>query len=284
MILKSWAKINLYLDVSKKRKDGYHNLRTIFERISLFDKIILKVTKNPKVIISSSSDSIPKGKDNIVYKAAMLLKKDFRIKKGADIVIEKNIPVGAGLGGGSSNAAYTLIGLNRLWGLGLTRKKILSYARCLGSDVAFFVYETPFAFAKGRGERIKPLYNLNKKLWHILVVPQLKVSTKEIYAEFDKLGHSRIKKAALTEKQLLKLVKVSTAGILHNNLERVTFKNYPIVERVKGDLNEHGLKNALMSGSGGAVFALTNSRKEGLRLAERLKRTARCKVFVVSTR
>ena len=148
----SSAKLNLYLEVLDKRPDGYHNLRTVFERISLSDTITLKEIGTPEIKIISDSKEIPCDRRNLAYKAAEILKEDLGIEKGLEIRIKKIIPVGAGLGGGSSNAASVLLGLNRLWRLGLSRRRLLGYAARLGSDVSFFIYDCPYALGTSRGK------------------------------------------------------------------------------------------------------------------------------------
>ena len=273
MIIYSPAKLNLYLEILGKRQDGYHNIRTIFERISLFDKITLDVNPSGVIIIKSASGDIPKDSNNIAYKAAKLLKDDFGIKDGVDIEIEKNIPVGAGLGGGSSNAASVLVGLNKIWKLGLNKKKLVEYAAKLGSDVAFFIYEYAFALGESRGEKITPL-NWKRKFWHILLVPKFSVSTRLIYQELDKSddwSKRAFKKTDRIEK------------ILFNRLEDITFKKYPEVKKAKDILREQGLDNVLMSGSGSSVFGIIKSRKEGLKSARFFRRLKGYRVFVAAT-
>ena len=284
MILYSPAKLNLYLDILNKRPDGYHNICTIFERIALFDKIILAPSKDGKIIIKSDSRDIPGDSRNIVYKAALLLKNDFNIPAGVDIEIKKTIPVGAGLGGGSSNAASVLLGLNEFWGLNLSRKNLLRYAEKLGSDTAFFLYNSPYALGTGRGERILPLSNFRRKLWHVLAVPDLKVSTRKIYRAFDNFkAKEKYSRPQLARRQLLRQAIDSLSGILFNRLEGVTFRRYPEVKKIKDGFKKHGLNKVLMSGSGSAVFGIVKSRKEGLRAAKFFKGFKGLRVFVIAT-
>lgn len=284
MVLYSPAKLNLYLDVLNKRPDGYHNIRTIFERISLFDKIIFRAAKGNRIRIRSDSKDMPSGRSNLVYKAARLLKKDFAILAGLDIEIKKRIPIGAGLGGASSNAAAALLGLNRLWRLNLNRRTLLDYAARLGSDVAFFLYDKSFALGSGRGERIRPIENLKKKFWHIVIVPNVKVLTKDIYQALDKPNDGQsVLRPGLTEDQLLRQVHIQPGAVSFNRLEETTFKKYPEVKKIKEHLENLRVKNVLMSGSGSAVFGIVNSRKEGLRLARFFRRSKNLKIFVVKT-
>ena len=174
------AKLNLVLDVLGKRPDGFHELRTIFERISLADQITLTRNKSGKIHIRCAHPHVPKGPGNLVFKAAEMLSRDFSVSEGLDIDIIKNIPVAAGLAGGSSNAAAVLSGLNRLWQLGLKMPELAGYASRLGSDVAFFLYDTSYGLGTGRGELIKPL-DIRTKLWHVLVTPRVKIYTKDVF-------------------------------------------------------------------------------------------------------
>ncbi|MCX5710525.1 MAG: 4-(cytidine 5'-diphospho)-2-C-methyl-D-erythritol kinase [Candidatus Omnitrophica bacterium] len=190
MILKSYAKLNLFLQVFKRqRKDSYHNLITLFERIDLFDSITLKKRADSKIRVICSDRNVPSGKSNLCFRAASLLQDTCGVDKGVDIIIKKRIPVGAGLGGGSSNAAATLLGLNKLWGLDLSLSRLVSLSGKIGSDVPFFIYNVPFALGTSRGDKIYPLGNMKKvRLWHLLVVPNIHVSTPLIYRKFDQFS------------------------------------------------------------------------------------------------
>ncbi|MFH0858237.1 MAG: 4-(cytidine 5'-diphospho)-2-C-methyl-D-erythritol kinase [Candidatus Omnitrophota bacterium] len=163
LTLNSYAKLNLYLSVLGMRRDGYHNILTIFERISLADKIVLKNRADNKINLICEKKGLPLDHcENLAYKSAKLLQQSFKLNKGVDIEIIKNIPIGSGMAGGSSNAAYTLIGLNKLWNLKLKQTQLTSLAAKIGSDVPFFIYDSSFAIGKGRGERIKPLKSLKR--------------------------------------------------------------------------------------------------------------------------
>lgn len=288
MNLLSFAKVNLYLEVINKRRDGYHSLRTIFERISLADKVILKTRRDNLIKVSSDKKIVPRNEGNLCFKAAKLLRDKFEPSKGLDIKIIKRIPVGAGLGGGSSNAAAVLMGLNKLWRLNLTKSELAKFAGKVGSDVAFFVHDTSFAEASGRGERIKPLKSLKKlSFCHILVVPEIHVSTPLIYDKFDRFsgltkptGNVKLLTSVLA-KESHSLLK---PGLLFNSLEEVTIRLYPEVKRIKNALLQMGLDNILMSGSGPAVFAITSSSKNAAKLAKLLRKRERTwRVFVVET-
>ncbi len=192
LTLNSYAKLNLYLSVRNKRKDNYHNIETIFERINLADKIILTSRKDSLIKINCSNPRLPDDASNLAFRSAKLLQESLNLNKGVNIKIVKRIPIGSGLGGGSSNAAAVVTGLNKLWELHLSQKKLVAFGAKVGSDVPFFLYNCPFASGKGRGDRITPLRGLNKvRLWHILIVPKICVSTPLIYKNWDKLKGSR---------------------------------------------------------------------------------------------
>jgi len=274
LILKSPAKLNLYLDVLNKCRDGFHNILTLFERIDLFDRLVFKENNNGKINILCSDSSILQ-KDNLVYKVAKILKRDFSISKGVDIYIKKNIPISSGLGGGSSNAASCLLGLNRFWNLKCKKERLLDYARRIGSDVPFFINGRSFALGLRRGDRILPL-DIKKRLWHVLIVPHIKVSTKEIYKRF-KSYLSADRSSERRKKSLNRLILSLRKNIffeknlLFNALEKITQEKFKIVKKLKGALRDFKIKTIAMTGSGPAVFGIVSSRKEGERICRQLK-------------
>lgn len=286
-VFKSFAKLNLYLQILNKRKDNFHNLNTLFCRIDLADTIIIKNRKDGLIKIRCKNRQVPCDKTNLCWRAAELLKREFKLDFGLDIEIKKRIPVGAGLGGGSSNAASVLLGLNKYLALSLPRKKLADLGSKLGSDVPFFIYDTKFALGSQRGNKIKPLASLDKlKLWFILVYPNIKVSTPRIYEKFDAfsgLTRPRCDVKILTS-ELLKKGKGINAGCLINDLEIVTCSLCPVVNQVKSALSGMGLEKIMMSGSGPAVFAICNGRKQAKNLSSKLrKRYKSWQVFTSST-
>ena len=295
LTLNSYAKLNLYLEVLNKRKDNYHNIKTLFERIDLSDKIILTCRQDKKIRIITSSTKIPKDNSNLTYRAAELLQERLSIHKGVDIEIIKRIPVGSGMAGGSSNAAYVLMGLNKLWKLSLNKAQLCEFAQRLGSDVPFFIYNCPFALGEGKGERIRPQAALkNLRLWHILVVPRINVSTARVYQEWDRLRQSskisqsvRLTSPGYDVKILIlglrKKDPAQTAKALFNSLEQVTTRLYPELIDIRERLIAQGLKSMLMSGSGPAIFAITSSRKEAFSVFNQLRRNRFWQVFVTRT-
>jgi len=305
LVFNSYAKLNLYLEVLNRRKDNYHNIKTVFERISLSDKIILKPRKDKSIKIISKDPSLPKDDSNLCYLSARLLQESLHTRRGVDIEIIKRIPIGAGLGGGSSNAAAVLLGLNKLWELNLSQNSLVRLAKRIGCDVPFFIYNTSFAQAQERGDRVRPLGMLKKvRLWHIMVVPKIKVSTPLIYKKWDAYSgltppfftsqsYKKNKRAGLTKPgynvRILNLAlrknDLSLIGkALFNDLERITTKLYPEVKRIKKRLADLGLGAILMSGSGPAVFAIVSSGKEAVSLSRQLKQEGRpWRIYVART-
>jgi len=293
LAVKSFAKLNLYLQVLNKRKDNFHNLSTLFARIDLADTIILRKRKDGLIKIKCDSRKVPKDKSNLCYRAAALLKEELKLSQGIEIELKKRIPVGAGLGGGSSNGASVLLGLNKLWNLNLAKTRLAKFGAKLGSDVPFFIYQTKFALGNGRGDQVKPINSLAKlKLWFILVYPNFKVSTPLIYREFD-LRLAAVKNLRLTRprynvhkliSQLSRNGRRVDASYFLNELEVVTTVLYPIVGKVKAAFFNLGLEKAMMSGSGPAVFAICNSGIQAKNLSSRLnKKHKTWQFFVTST-
>jgi len=178
------AKINLYLDVLDKRKDGFHNIETIFEKIDLLDEIIIK-EKGKGLKVRASLARCDQARGNIVYKAVAALLREAKVKLNLDIEIKKHIPVSAGLGGGSSDAASSLRAVNELFKLGVPKKRLFQIALDTGKDVPFFMVDAPFAIGKAAGESLERL-NLDYSLFHILVKPRISLSTRLMYARIDK--------------------------------------------------------------------------------------------------
>ena len=281
LLLRSPAKINLFLKIINKRPDGYHNLTTLFERISLWDDIELKANSNGRIKIICEDPHVPLGGKNLCFKAAQLLKKEFRISEGLDIRIKKRIPVAAGLGGGSSNAATVLLGLNKYWGLHLSFKRLNGFAEALGSDVSFFLYNCSFALGKGKGEKIEKL-NIKTRLWHILIVPKLKIYTQEVF-EGLKLELTKSKVNVNIFIHYLKNSNIyNLRALLFNDLERRIVDLYPQLLSLKQKLQNLNELGVSFSGSGPSLFGLTESREEAEKLKRKLEKRSQ-QVFVVST-
>ncbi len=252
--LKARAKINLGLDVVRKREDGYHEVRMIMQTINLYDKIILRKREKAGIQVKTNLSYLPANEDNLVYKAAKLLMDEFAVEEGVSIELNKYIPVAAGMAGGSSDAAAVLVGVNRMFDLGLTRRQLMDRAVKIGADVPFCVMRGT-ALAEGIGEKLTPLPMMPK--CHILIAkPKVYVSTKFVYGNLranELTYHPDIdgQVEALKEGSLKKL-----AALMGNVLETVTIPEYPVIEEIKQSMLKHGALNAMMSGSGPTVFGL----------------------------
>jgi 4-diphosphocytidyl-2-C-methyl-D-erythritol kinase len=253
MLIKAPAKINLSLDVLYKRDDGFHELEMIMTTIDLADRIELELLDENRIVVQSQTRFVPDDERNLAYKAASLVKDRFSINKGVAIKIDKNIPVAAGLGGGSSDAAAVLRGLNKLWNLQLSIDELAQLGAEIGSDVSFCVYGGT-ALAKGKGEVITPL-PAPPKCWVVLAKPSIGVSTGEIYKklELENLEHpdTQAMLEAINTSNYEKMCKN-----LSNVLESVTLNLHPEVKQIKRDMKRFGADAVLMSGSGPTVFAL----------------------------
>lgn len=289
MVLNSCAKLNLYLAVLRKRKDAYHTIKTLFERIDLHDTIVLKSRRDSRITISTNSALIPRDRQNLAWRAAARLREYCGIDRGVDIRIIKRIPVGSGMGGGSSNAASVLAGLNRLWKLGLSRSRLVGLGEKLGADVPFFLYDTPFARGSQKGDRISPAGALREeRFWQVVVVPRIHVSTPYVYKKWDQYSRKgRLTKSHSDVRLLLLALKKKDFSLigarLFNSLEQVSLALYPEIGYIKEKLRDLGLKSILMSGSGPAVFGMVSSRKEAVSLVRQLKRIGRWQVFAART-
>jgi len=278
----SYAKLNLALRVAGRRPDGFHELVTLFERISLHDDISFTPAKEGAFSIRCDDRRVPCDERNLIWKAARVLAEGENVSKGAKIVVKKRIPVAAGLAGGSSNAAAALLGLNRLWDLGLSRAKLLSYARMIGSDVAFFLYDAPFAVGTGRGEVIRPLA-VKAGFWHFLVVPRAPLLTKDVYGRF---GQCFTKAGGDVNIMLRSLEKNDPVGVgagLLNDLEAPILALKPHLGKLKERVARRGVLGVAFSGSGPSVFAVVASEKEAKALKKIFSKTYK-QVFVVKTK
>ena len=259
--LKSRAKINLSIDVLGKREDGYHLVEMIMQTIDLFDKIKIFSLKEDTIIIESNSLDIPLDSTNIVYKAADLIKKQYNIKEGVKIIIEKNIPIAAGMAGGSSNAAAVLVGLNQLWQLKLSENKLKELGLKLGADVPFCIGGQT-ALAENIGEKLTKIDGLSENIFILVCKPELFVSTKEIYEEID----SKIIEKRPNNKLLIQLLKENKiqqiADNMYNVLEEVTRERYPVIEEIEKIMMENDALGSMMSGSGPTFFGLYRNRED----------------------
>jgi 4-diphosphocytidyl-2-C-methyl-D-erythritol kinase len=258
MKVRAPAKINLFLEVVRRRKDGYHDIETVFQTVSLFDELTFSKRAEDGIELDCGGAKLSGGPDNLVYRAAELLKSRLGVKQGVKITLKKRIPMGAGLGGGSSDAAATLKGLLKLWHRRLPAKELVKMASSLGADVAFFLYGGTAA-ASGVGDRVKRLKPI-KSTWFLLVNPRIHIPTPMVYKRLQ---------FPLTNKQ--KINKIEWRNCLFNRLEEAVLPRFGAVRKIKDVLGRLGCPG-LMSGSGSTVFAPVPSKTEGERMRKELKR------------
>lgn len=258
--LKAHAKINLGLDVVRKREDGYHEVRMIMQTIGLYDKLTISKTNNTSIVIKTNLHYLPTDESNLVYKAVSLIREEYNIKQGVYINLEKKIPVAAGMAGGSSDAAATLYGMNRLFNLNLKRKDLINLGLGLGADVPYCILRGT-ALSEGIGEILTPLPPF--PACHVLIVkPGISVSTKYVYERL-KLDENTMHPdidgivACIANKDLK-----GAASLFGNVLETVTMKEYPVIGDIKDKMYEYGAITSLMSGSGPTVFGLFTDLKK----------------------
>jgi 4-diphosphocytidyl-2-C-methyl-D-erythritol kinase len=268
LVLRTSAKVNLALEVLGKRGDGYHEIATVLQAVDLFDRLTMETAD----ILSLHADDpeLPTDDGNLVMRAARLLQKTAGIEKGARLRLQKRIPVAAGLGGGSSDAAATLLGLNRLWGLRWPRARLQELAVELGMDVPFFL-GTGRAVARGRGERLQALpggggYAL------VLVNPRTPLSTREVYGRVPAGWHAEPTGTERVIEALRRRNAAALAAALTNNLERVVEPVLPVIGRMKAALLAAGALGAIMSGSGPTVFGLARSLDHARQVRSRVSR------------
>jgi 4-diphosphocytidyl-2-C-methyl-D-erythritol kinase len=268
--LTAYAKVNLFLKVLGKRKDSYHNIFTIFERISLGDKI--KIAKTAGSISLSANKPITKDpKDNIAYKAASLILRHNKVKGGVRIKIEKLTPIAAGLGGGSSDAAAVLNGINKLYNLKMSKVALMKLGSKLGADVPFFILDESFAIGRGIGDRLEPI-KTGSKLWHLVVNPGFHVPTKDIYRALDKSRKKGVKHltSGCSGAKIHSLLEESMdfgtiEPMLHNDLESVVVSRKAVLGSIIRRLAALLGKKAIVSGSGPSLFCLYGTRKEAVK-------------------
>lgn len=261
MKLKAYAKINLSLDITGKRDDGYHDISSVMQSVTLCDEV--EVLKNESGTISISSDSaeIPNNEENIAYKAAKLMIDTFNLSCGFDIFIKKNIPVAGGMAGGSTNAAAVIKAINEICKLGLTTDELMKIGVKVGADVPFCIYQKP-ALAEGIGEKITAISGLSDDLWILLVNPNEKVSTKKIY---EKIDNEVLYNKADNEKLAcaLKNNDINTAKkYMINVMQDVSQKECGKIAEIIKKIDNLGAIHSMMSGSGATCFGIFNEKPD----------------------
>lgn len=275
--LSSHAKINLRLDIVRKREDGYHDIRTLLQKVSLKDE--LSITPSSSGIkVTCDNHQVPANEGNLAYTAAHAILNQHGIKDGVSISIKKTIPIAAGLGGGSSNAASTLIGINQLFGLGANSQELMRIGKDIGADVPFFIFgET--ALATGIGDRLEKI-EMVPTLWLLLVTPGIQISTAWAYKNA---------RMGLTSKSINTNIPncinhfTDVIPLLSNDLEKAVISQYPIIKSIKEELLDKGAKGSLMSGSGSTVYGIFSSEDEAKEAHGQLKAPSDWQVHVSHT-
>jgi 4-diphosphocytidyl-2-C-methyl-D-erythritol kinase len=268
------AKVNLYLKILGKRKDGYHNLLSVFQAISLYDKIEIKKISEDKIIFSCNIKSID-NKNNLCYKVAQILKNRYNIKSGVRIKLTKNIPLGSGLGGASSDAFTTAKMLIKLWNIKISKKDFLTFCSEVGKDIPFFYYKG-CCIVKGAGEKVLKIIPWWKKrcLWIVLVYPNKILLTKDVYNKFDQMmkkGNLRCEQPRFSLKKFLK--KDFLRKFLYNDLYLPATKIYPRLSFIKERFVDIGTELVSMSGSGSTMFGIYYNKKDAIRTKKILTNT-----------
>ena len=285
MQLRAFAKINLGLDVLRRREDGYHEVKMIMQTVRMYDQIELKKLSGDEIRVKTNLYYLPANENNLVYKAAKLLKDEFSIDQGVAIDLKKFIPVAAGMAGGSTDAAAVLFGMNRMFQLGLDQQGLMDRGVKIGADVPYCIMRGT-ALAEGIGEKLTPLPPM-PKCWILIAKPAISVSTKFVYENL----HANDLKAedhpdvdgmleALKSQDLKGITSRMDNG---NVLERVTVTAYPVIAQIKDFMRSQGALNAMMSGSGPTVFGIFDNAAAAKRAYQKLRKRNLAKQIYLTT-
>ena len=265
MIVKeSPAKVNLYLKVLRKREDGYHDIASLMQRISLCDEMCFE-EKSAGITLKCPGSSIPEDDSNTVWRAASSFFDALHRSAGVELTIRKNIPVAAGLGGGSSNAATALVTLNEMHGSPLDGERLMDMGASVGADVPFFLYGNT-AWATGIGDRLSPADPL-PRLWYVLVNPGFELSTRMVYENLK----MTLTNGPIQYRMPRFLTRFDVIHGLYNELEAVSVRHYPVISELKNLLVAHGALGALMTGSGPTVFGIFDGEEEAVNAEQALR-------------
>lgn len=280
------AKINLGLDVLRRRENGYHDVKMIMQTVNLYDEITIEKSNEEGIVVSVDHAELPVNEDNLIYKSAKLMYEKFDISKGVHISLHKNIPIAAGMAGGSTDAAATFVGMNRLFGLGAGDEELEALAVKVGADVPYCLHGGTY-LSEGIGEKLTKIEDA-PNCYVVIAKPEISVSTKFVY---ENLHANELKyhpdidslKEKIQENDLFGMV-----GYMENVLETVTEKTYPIIGEIKQELKDAGALHSLMSGSGPTVFALFEQEEVAkaalLKIREKgLVKQSFCTTFIKET-
>ena len=279
--LKALAKINLGLDVVRRREDGYHEVRMIMQTIHLYDRLKITKMKTPGIEIHSNLPFLPVNENNLVYKAGKLLMDEFGIREGVRVDLLKRIPVAAGMAGGSSDAAAMLYGMNQLFGLKLSRQALMERGVTIGADVPYCLMRGT-ALAEGIGEKLKQLPPM-VKCPVLIAKPQISVSTKFVYQNLKLDEHTVHPEIDRLIQDIRNKDLQAVARDMGNVLETVTIPNYPVIAQIKEQMMHSGAVNSMMSGSGPTVFGLFENEKQAKKAYDDMKQTGLAKQLYLTS-
>lgn len=278
--LKAYAKINLGLDVVRRLENGYHEVRMVMQTVGIYDELTLERSASG-IVITTDSGELPTNEDNLIYKAAKLLLERYDVKEGVRIHLQKNIPIAAGMAGGSTDAAATLKGVNELFGLGCTQQELMELGVHIGADVPYCVMGGT-ALAEGIGEKLTALAPA-PDCYVLVAKPDINVSTKYVYEHLDATG---VEKHPDIDGMVQAIATGDLQGVLdrmENVLESVTIVAHPIIETIKSRMKELGALNSMMSGSGPTVFGIFTEKDKAEAAYEQIKAEQLAKQVFVTT-
>lgn len=271
MQIRAMAKINLSLDVLRKREDGYHEVRMIMQMVDMYDTVRLYSTKQPGIRLTTNLPYIPRDENNLAFKGAKLLMEECEVRRGLTIRLDKFIPVAAGLAGGSSDAAATMIGVNRLFHLGFSKEELMKRAAKIGADVPYCVMKGT-ALSEGIGEILTPLPPMPDS-YILLCKPNISVSTRDVYGNLhaDELTLHPDVDGAIEALKAKDLKKLTDPTCMFNVLETVTASRYPVIPEIEAEMMSLGALRAMMSGSGPTVFGVFDNKEKAEKARAYLK-------------
>lgn len=277
---KARAKINLGLDVVRRLENGYHEVKMIMQTVDLYDELFFKIRKDPDIILSIDNQDLSIS-DNLIIHAAKMMQEQYSIKEGIEITLKKNIPIAAGMAGGSTDAAATIIAMNELFALHLTQEEMCKKAVRIGADVPFCIMGGT-ALSEGIGEKLTPV-EMTLKPYLLIAKPPICVSTKYVY---ENLHVENISKHPDIDAVLTDIRNEDLDGLcshMENILETVTVAKHPVIAEIKDFMEKHGAKKALMSGSGPTVFGIYDKKEDAESAAEVLKQSKLAEQIYVTT-
>ena len=279
--LKALAKINLGLDVVRRREDGYHEVRMVMQTIHLYDRLEMEKTATQGIELSTNLSYLPVNENNLVYRAGKLLMDEFGITEGIKVYLNKRIPVAAGMAGGSTDAAAMLYGMNELFELGLSREQLMERGLRIGADVPYCLMRGT-ALADGIGEILTPLAPM-VKCPVLIAKPAISVSTSFVYQNLKLDADTKHPDIDRLIRDIRKQDLGAIAGDMGNVLESVTIPNYPVIAQIKEQMMDSGAINAMMSGSGPTVFGLFEEEETAQAAYQKMKESGLAKQVYLTT-